>query len=443
MNEAAVAHYLDQYNTRARPAGPAWLNGIRASAIEQFRRHGFPNLRQEDWKYTDVRPIASGNFIAADAPRPASRPDALDDHSLRDLAGHELVFIDGAYHADYSRFGSLEAGVTLLSLAEALGRDTGGIQPYFDQSPLKQQSAFDALNSAFSSEGVYLYVPDGVRLERPIHLLFFCGQESQGRAHHYRNLIVLGREAEATVIETYAGVADARYFTNAVTEFVGGEGALLRHYKLERESQAGYHVGNLRAGLHRDSRLESHSLALGGALVRNNIHVDLTATGAGAMLNGLYAVAGRQHIDHHTCVEHRAPRTVSAGYYRGVLDGNARGVFNGRVVVHPQAQKTEAQVANANLLLSGNAEVDTKPELEIYADDVKCGHGATVGQLDENMLFYLRTRAIDARTARSLLTLAFVEDVIRRIGLEPVRRRVELAVVGKLPDADLIRNFMK
>ena len=441
MSEAAIAYYLDQFARQRSPASD-WLTGIRTAAIDQFRLTGFPSTRQEDWKYTDIRPIIKRNFMTAGAAADDVRPQLLEDFSMRGLNCHELVFVNGSCRPACAQVRDLEQGVILQSLAEVLRHDAAGVRPYFEQARAPRQNAFDSLNSAFLAEGAYLYVPDGVTVEKPIHLLFIGEQQPEPMAGHFRNLIVLGKQASAVVIETYTGNDGAEYFTNTITEYTGAAGARLQHYKLQQESLRGFHVGSLRARLDRDSRLESHSLSLGGALVRNNIHVELAASGAAAILNGLYMAGGKQHIDNHTCVEHRVPQTASAGYYRGVLDGNARGVFNGRVVVHAQAQKTDAQLSNANLLLSNQAEVDTKPELEIYADDVKCSHGATIGQLDENMLFYLRSRAIDEKTAKSLLTFAFAEDVISRIGFKPVRERLELSVVGKLPDTELIRNFM-
>lgn len=442
MSEAAVEHYLGQYSRRP-PSAPAWLNGLRESAIQDFRRNGFPTLRHEDWKYTDVRPIVKRNFVVAEPESSAARTELLDRYSFRQMQCHELVFINGRFSADCSQVGDLDGGVRLQSLAEALQGDEAIIRSALESYRSQNNTAFDDLNSAFFSDGTCLHLPDNTEIEQPIHLLFLCEQGTRAAACHIRNLILLGAHTRATVIETYAGAEDAEYFTNTVTEIVTDPGADLTHYKLQQESLKGYHVGSLRTSLKEDCRLASHSISLGGALVRNNIHSDLDGSGAEMIMNGLYIAGNRQHIDNHTSVHHRVPNTTSMENYRGVLDGRARGVFNGRVVVHEQAQKTDAHQSNANLLLSDNAEVDTKPELEIYADDVKCSHGATIGQLDENMLFYLRSRAIDQQTARSLLTFAFAEDVINRIELQAVRERLELSVVGKLPDTDLIRTFLK
>ena len=258
---------------------------------------------------------------------------------------------------------------------------------------------------------------------------------------HPRNLVVMAEQSEATLIESYVGLDDADYFTNAVTEISLADNAILKHYKVQQESLNAYHIGSLNAWQGKNSQLESHSVSLGGALVRNDIHSQLDAEGANIVMNGLYMTSGRQHVDNHTRVDHLKPHTYSTENYRGVLNDRSRAVFNGKVVVHKQAQKIDAHQNNANLLLSDDAEIDTKPELEIYADDVKCSHGATVGQLDENMLFYLRSRAIDEETARSLLTYAFADEVISKIEFMPIRNRLEYLVVGQLPDAALIREF--
>ena len=442
MTEAAVEHYLGQY-ARLQPATADWINAIRETAIQQFQRTGFPGPRNENWKYTDVRPIVKRNFVAAGIETDSVPPELLEKYSFSHNKCHELVFINGRFSPACSNVSELEDGVLLQPLAEALNGNDARLQAWLGNSGIQDNDAFDELNSAFISDGVYLHIAEGTSVETPIHLLFLGRPQPQSAVAHIRNIIIAGTHSRATVIETYAGQADAEYFTNTITEIAADAGAHLVHYKLQQESLKGYHVGSLRTNLMRDSQLESHSISLGGALVRNNIDADLTETGAAITLNGLYIAGGKQHIDNHTCINHRVAQTASTEHYRGVLDGHARGVFNGRVVVHEQAQKTDAHQSNANLLLSDNAEVDTKPELEIYADDVKCSHGATVGQLDENMLFYLRSRAIDEQTARSLLTFAFAEDVIKHIEFQPVRERLELSVVGKLPDTDLIRDFIK
>ena len=440
MNQTAVDHYTREF-AGLNPESPRWFTELRKSAFEAFRSEGFPTTRHEDWKYTDVRPITKRRFTTA-ATKEEFKRNYVEAAGFPDPACHELVFTNGRYAGALSTLLPLPGGVVLQPLLEAIDGNEDLITGIFKQSePFK--NPFVSLNTAFITDGAFIYIPDGVCLDQPVHLIFLAGSQEQPFAAHLRNLIIMGNNARATVIETYIGVEDGEYFTNIVTELVAGEGAFLEHYKLQQESPRGYHVANMNILQRRDSHVESHSISLGGALVRNDIKCQLTAAGAGIELNGLYLAGGRQHIDNHTRIDHLKPNTSSREHYRGVLDDHARGVFNGKVVVHTDAQKTDAHQSNANLLLSDNAEVDTKPELEIYADDVKCSHGATVGQLDETMLFYLRSRAIDEETARSLLTFAFADEVISHIKLDAVRRRLESVVVGKLPDTDVIKEFVQ
>ena len=441
MTEAAIEHYLGEFS-RLEPVQLDWLRKVRDSAIEKFRSTGFPTTRVEDWKYTDIRPIVAKNFVPTVAGRDIPSQEEIQRLGFSNMDCYELVYVNGSYSADLSSISGLE-GITVSSISEALRSDNSAIKTCFEKFNEKDRNAFDSLNSAFLTDGSYIYVPDNSQIDKPIHLLFIGRQAGESAACHIRNLIILGNNSRATVIESYTGINVEEYLTNTISDITIGTGARLDHYKLQRESINGYHIGSIRAALKKDSSLESHSISLGGALVRNNINADLEEPGAEIIMNGLYIAGGKQHVDNHTCVHHRVANTRSEENYRGVLDGKARGVFNGKVVVHEQAQKTDASQSNANLLLSNDAEVDTKPELEIYADDVKCSHGATVGQLDQDMLFYLQSRAIDKTAARSLLTFAFAEEIIKRIKFAPIRERLEQSVVGKLPDTDLIRGFMK
>jgi Fe-S cluster assembly protein SufD len=439
MSEAAVDYYLAEHARHSPASSLPWLRKQQQAAVEAFGRAGFPTLRHEDWKYTDVRPITKRRF-AIPGERP-QRPDPawLDSLRFSDLDCLELVFNNGFHVPELSA--EAEKGVVLQSLARTLAEEPDRLQPYLNRTADPAKNGFVALNTAFINDGGVLLVPDNVILDKPVHLLFLCTGEDC--ACLPRNLIVLGENAAATVIESYIGADGAEYFTDANTEVFLGRGARLEHYKIQNEGQQGYHVGNLQVQQQRDSRLESHAIALGGRLSRSDMDVRLAEPGASALLNGLYLAGGRQHVDNHTRIDHLSPHTTSEENYRGVLDGRARGVFNGKVVVHQNAQKTDAAQSNANLLLSNDAEVDTKPELEIYADDVKCSHGASTGRLDEDMLFYLRSRAVPEDTARSLLTFAFAEDVIARLRLKPIRDRLEYIVVGRLPDAEQIREFME
>ncbi len=442
MSQAAVDHYLSEHE-RFQNDSAAWLKQQRQSAIDLFGKNGFPTTRHEAWKYTDVRPLLKRNFSVPESPTHDISKEQLDEIRFSDLACQELIFVNGHFSSELSPPEDTDQNVTICSLAMANDLTQQQIESHISQFAQSDKHGFAALNAAFLVDGAYINVPDNVELETPIHLIFIANAKQTSFISHPRNLIVLGNNAKATVIESYIGLDDAEYCTNTVTEVVTGQGAGLEHYKLQQESENGFHIGYLHANCKKDSRLDSHSISLGGALVRNDIDAVLAEPGAHVGLNGLYMASGEQHIDNHTRVDHSVANTTSDETYRGVLDGKARAVFNGKVVVHKDAQQTDAQQSNANLLLSNDAEIDTKPELEIYADDVKCSHGATVGQLDENMLFYLRSRAIDEKTARSLLTFAFADEVIKRIKFTPVRERLELKVVGRLPDASLITEFMK
>jgi Fe-S cluster assembly protein SufD len=289
------------------------------------------------------------------------------------------------------------------------------------------------------SDGLYLQLADGAALDRPLHLLFITA--GSGMAH-VRNLVRLGQGSEATIIEHYVGTDDSQALTTAVTEVQAAAGARLMRGKLQQESAAGYHIGGFYLDQARDSHALLHAVDLGGRLVRNDTHSRLAGAGAEVQLHGVYAPAGRQHMDNHTRIDHLQPQGTSRETYKGVLDGHGRGVFNGKIVVHPGAQKTDSAQTSAALLLSRNAEVDAKPELEIYADDVKCAHGATVGQLDEAAIFYLQSRGVDAATARSILTYSFTDEVIRRLGIEALRRHIESHFLARLPNGDSLRDLL-
>jgi len=421
----------------------AWLTAHRQSAFDQFQEAGFPTRRHENWKYTDVSRITKTGFVIANPTHNVIQADELDSLKFNTVNSHELVFINGQFSAEHSDIGSLDEHVVIGSLRDALKNTPELIENRFNQfaneDHARENHSFAALNTAFFHDGAFIYVPDNVVIEEPIVLYFVSSNTEQTLTTAPRNLIIIGKNAQASVIESFHGLQGVVSFTNTITEIETADGAILEHYKVQQENTDSFHVGGMHLKLHRNSRIESHSISLGGAIVRNDIVTDLAGEGAEIILNGLYMGDGRQHVDNHTLVNHSEPHTRSDEYYRGVLDGRARGVFNGKVVVHKDAQKTDAAQSNANLLLSDHAEIDTKPELEIYADDVKCSHGATVGQLDKNMLFYLRSRGLDADTAKSLLTFAFADEVIRRIKFAPIREQLEFNVGGRLPGADLIK----
>jgi Fe-S cluster assembly protein SufD len=441
MSTSAIKHYVDQFEHLQNELINDHLHEQRQSAIELLQKTGFPTTRQENWKYTDVRPITGKLFNTTPVNLEKISSSTLENIRLHELDCHELVFINGRYSAEHSSFKVLPGGVVINDLASALKDHNQLISEHISGFSETKYNGFTALNTAFIRDGAFICLPPDTVIEKPISLLYLSGLNDQSFASHPRNLIILSENSQATVIESYIGLDDSDYFSNTVTEVCMKQNARLQHYKIQQESMRAYHIGSLKITQKRNSQVESHSFSLGGALVRNDIHSLLEAEGAGIRMNGLYMATGKQHVDNHTRVDHLQPHTNSHEIYRGVLNDHARGVFNGKVVVHKDAQKTDAVQSNANLLLSDNAEVDTKPELEIYADDVKCAHGATVGQLDQDMLFYLRSRSIDENTAKSLLTFAFADEVISRINLDPIRKRLEYLVIGRLPEADLIREF--
>jgi Fe-S cluster assembly protein SufD len=416
-----------------------WLARLRHDALDRFAQAGLPSQRDEEWKYTSVAGLAKRPFAVA-PPRAASHavaPVAIDGLAFGGFSPHRLVFVDGRFAGGLSAVGRLPGGATLASLAEIFDRAPELLEPFLTDE--RRQTVFGTLNTAFMADGVYLHLRRGVAVEEPIHVLFVS--TTADAAAHPRNLIVAEDGAQASVVEHYAGLDADGYLTNAVTQIFAAGNAAVTHCKIQQEAPRAFHVGGIHVAQSRASRLESHSIALGALLARNDITTSFDAAGCEAMLNGLYLVGGRQHVDHHTRIDHALPHGTSREYYKGILDGASRGVFNGKVIVHPGAQRTDAHLANHNLLLSSTAEIDTKPQLEIDADDVKCTHGATVGQLDDAQLFYLRARGIDEAMAKTLLTYAFAHDVIERIRIASLRTQLEQVLFARLPHGARIREL--
>ena len=416
-----------------------WLSTHRQSAFDQFQESGFPTRRHENWKYTDVSAIIKTGYEIANAEHNIIENGELEAILYTQENSHEVVFINGQFSVEHSNIGSLPDSVVIGSLRAAIRNTPELLETSLNQCVDSKNHIFAALNTAFFNDGAFIYVPDNIAIDEPVVVYFMSSDAEKNLAMTPRNLIVMGKHAQAEVIESFHGLKGVVSFTNTITEIETDEGAVLEHYKVQQENIESFHIGGTHLKQHRNSRVESHSISLGGAVVRNDIVTELGAEGAEIILNGLYMGDGRQHVDNHTLVNHSKPNTQSEENYRGVLDGRAQGVFNGKVIVHKDAQKITANQSNANLLLSNHAEIDTKPELEIYADDVRCGHGATIGQLDKNMSFYLRSRGLGEATARSLLIFAFADDIIRRIKFAPIREQLEFSVGGRLPDADLIQ----
>lgn len=414
---------------------PSWLRTIRREAIARFAELGFPTTRLEDWKYTNVTPIAQmpfrlGHTLASLA---VSRL-ALPQLGLN--RGSQLVFVNGRYVPDLSSVQAMPHGTKVGSLAAVLAQEPDLVQPYLAHSADYVTQCFTALNTAFIQDGALVHLPKGTVISEPIHLVFLSHASEEATVSHPRSLIIADESSQATIIETYAGAGDGTYFTNAVTEIVVGPNAQLAHYHVQRESERAFHVSSVEARQGPHSRLWSYAVSLGGRLARTDINTVFTAEGGECSLDGLYMLQGSQHVDHHTTIDHQKPRCSSRELYKGVLDGKSTGVFNGKVYVRPNAQKSDAGQVNKNLLLSEDAVINTKPQLEIFADDVKCSHGATIGQLDDNALFYLRSRGIGAAAARDLLISAFAQELINRMDCEPVRTQLEHIVWSRLRAAD-------
>lgn len=428
--------YLQAVRALELPGRSPWLRELRAQALARFEAAGFPTPRDEAWKYTNITSLVRHRF----QPLPPSSLQAaqLQPFLPYSLDTHRLVFVNGRLRPDLSSPLSLVQGLVLRSLAQQLLDEPGSLEPHLGRVLPADVHSLAALNTASFIDGAYLCLTAGVAVEQPIHVIHVG---TAGALAQPRTLIVAEAGSRAVVIEQYIGVDGDRYFTNAVTEVAMGRGAGVEHYRLQQESGQGLHVGGLYVRAQTQSSFTSHAVDLGGLLVRNDLHVALDAEEATCTLNGLYIAGGRQHVDNHTSIDHAKPRCTSREFYKGVLDGRARAVFNGRVVVRPDAQQSDAGQINDNLLLSEDAEIDTKPELEIYADDVKCSHGATVGQLDLDQLYYLRTRGVDAAAARDLLTFAFANDVLQRFRLTPLRLMLDRSITARLLQGRSIREL--
>jgi Fe-S cluster assembly protein SufD len=415
---------------------PAWLKEIRAGAIARFVELGFPTMKQEEWRFTSVAPIADTRFTLAHGPR-SSRPAVADIERLSLRVGPRVVFIDGRYAPELSTALGLPEGTRAGSLAATLQTETGRelVGAHLARHARWRDSAFAALNTAFLADGAFVHVPGGAALDRPLELVFLSTgrQGSEGpTVSHPRSLIVLERGARATIVETYAALSEDVYWTNAVTEVVMGEGARAELYRVQREGPRSFQVATTQSRQGRDSYLGLHVVTLGAALARHDINAVLDGSGAELILNGLYLLGGAQHADHHTVIDHAQPHCASHEFFNGVLAERAHGVFNGRIIVRPGAQRTDSKQTNNNLLLSTEARADSQPQLEIYADDVKCTHGSTVGPIDQTQLYYLRSRGLSPEAARSILTYGFGAEILGRMQHADVRDRLERLVRDRL-----------
>jgi len=416
--------------------GNAWLHKVRTDAIGRFAELGFPTTRLEEWKYTNVAPISRIPFQAAEFRWDGLAEERLAELPLAHSAFSEccsrIVFINGHYSPQLSS-PDLTERVVVGSLASAIKQNTRTVKEHLARYADYQHQAFVALNTAFLEDGAFVEIPRGVRTSAPIYILYVTTAD-EPIASHPRALIIAGAESQASIIEDYLALGEGSYFTNAVTEIVAGENSVVEHYKLQAESEAAFHVSTVQVSQARSSSFTSHSISFGGALARTDVNVALNGDGAECSLNGLYRAANAQHVDNHTVIDHIKPHCSSRELYKGILDGQSSAVFNGSIIVRKDAQKTDARQSNKNLLLSEGATINSKPQLEINADDVKCAHGTSIGHLDEDSVYYLRSRGIGLNEARAVLTYGFANDVLNRMKVDAVRVRLECALLARLSD---------
>ena len=440
---AKYAQYLADFQSLVQGPGanaPAWLRDLRDNAWSTFNEIGFPTARRgnERWKYTNVAPIAKTGFGLAPSPATANGSKAVaPTYKLEGPAVYDLVFLDGHYSPELSSPAAGPSGVTAASMASAALDNAFDLESQVGRYAPADDDGFAALNTAFLHDGAYIHVADGHTEKVVVRLSYVTVDSTEPKVTYPRTLIVAGSNTDITVVESYSGPKDNVYFTNAVTEISVGEGARIDHYRLLLEGDRSFHVGTNRVKQERDSSFNSASFTLGTTLARNDLEVLLDGPGAYCSLNGLYLTADNQHIDNLISIDHAKPHCTSRLNYKGILDGKSRAVFGGTVLVRRDAQKSDAEQTDKNLILSTQAEVDSKPSLLIYADDVKCNHGATAGHIDADTLFYLRSRGLDLDAASRMLIHAFASEIINTVKPEALREHLDTIFSAAIPNKSL------
>ncbi|WP_199181926.1 Fe-S cluster assembly protein SufD [Cryobacterium sp. N21] len=427
---SAASGVLAGFEPRLGARDPAWLAEARVAALQWVGEHGFPTHKDEDWKYTGLAPILAVPFDAATVASGIRVTAEMIDEAAVDLGGPRLVFVNGHFSSEFSRVTGVPAGAVVTTLAAVLAAGPDRLEPFFAHAP-GVRHAFAAFNDALAEDGAFIHLPSGTIVDEPIQLVYFSDTGGVPLISSPRSVIIADSHSRATIVETYAGVDSDVYCTNAVTELLLAEDAHIEHYKVQNEPTSAFHVALLSVRQGRGSRFSSRSIMLGASIARHEVRVQLDGVGAEVSLDGVYLPQGDQLHDNTIFVDHAATDCTSHQLYKGVLDGRAHGVFNGHIMVRHGADGTDANQKNKNLLLSDRAEVDTRPRLEIYTDDVKCTHGAAVGQMDEEALLYLQTRAIPLEAARGLLIYAFVHEMVDRIELDPLRAQLERVVATR------------
>jgi Fe-S cluster assembly protein SufD len=437
--EGAAARYLAAYQAFAGNGAadaPTWLRDLREAGIARFAEVGFPSTREERWRFTSVEPIARGGFALAAPGVPAGAREAVHGVALGEPAARLLaVYVNGRFAPELSSVGSAPKGVIVGSLAAALQRQPEIVEQHLGRYAAAEGNPFAALSAAFIADGAFVHVPTNAVIEQPIQLIFISTGGEAATVTHPRNLIVADENAQVSVIEQYVGIGAGPYWTNAVTELVLGQEAVVNAYRVQREREDAFHTATTQSSQQRGSVLTSVTLAFGARLARHDINASLGGEAAECTLNGLLILRNEQHVDHHTTLEHAKPYCPSWEVFNGVFDDRSRGVFNGRIIVRPGAQRTDSKQTSNNLLLSKDARADSQPQLEIYADDVKCTHGATLGPIDPNAMFYLRSRGLDEEVARNLLTYGFGAEILNSIADEPLRVQLDGVVQQRLAES--------
>jgi Fe-S cluster assembly protein SufD len=425
--------YLDKFRRfEAQADQPKWMLPFRKAGLARFGELGLPTLCHEDWRFTNVASIAKLPFKPAFDLANDVTVDQLKNFAFAKLPGPRLVFVNGQFAPELSVVQILPAGVKVGNLAAALASDAPVIEKHLGQYAQPADNGFSALNQAFFLDGGFVHVPAGTIVETPVQFVYIATAKQTGTTFHPRNLVIAEANSQVTILENYVALGGSGYFTNAATELFVGDSARLELVKFQDEAPDAFHIATFNGEFGRASSVKVHSFALGAKLSRNNIRTKLAGEGLECILNGLYLTRNEQLADHHMVVEHAQPHCASHEYFNGILDDKSKGVFHGRILVQQIAQKTDAKQTNKNLLLSDDATANTKPQLEIYADDVKCTHGATIGQLNEESIFYLRSRGIGPETARRMLIHAFAGEIIERIQHEPAREELDKLVWERL-----------
>jgi Fe-S cluster assembly protein SufD len=409
--------------------GLTWLTSLRNKAAEDFKGSGFPSPREEEWRYTNITPIEKSQFSLN------NKAGKLDAEFLKTVLiddCHHLVFVDGFFQADLSSIGTLVDGIVVSPISEGLVGNEALIKSLLDSVVETPALGFVNFNTALFTDGAVISIEENTVIEKPIQVAFISTRDNALSISNCRNLILAKASSKATIIETYNGVGDDCYLTNVITEVVVESNANLSHNRLQAESLKAYHIAGVYSRLEKGAIFKQYNYTFGGILSRAEVHAEL-GIASDCSLDGLYIAEDHQHMDNHTRINHAQPHAISNEVYKGIMNDRARGVFQGRIIVAQDAQKTDAKMNNRNLLLSDTAEADTKPQLEIYADDVKCAHGVTVGQLDDAAIFYLRSRGADEDMAKNMLTFAFANEMVERIEFQPLRLKVLEELVKRFP----------